>query len=141
MAFLVSVSIPRNKELMRVFKDLGFVEQLGSGVPRMLKSYGKECFQFMPNFLRSTFSKSIPDELEKPRLVDGLVDGLVDSQKRIIEMIAANPRITKKILAEKTGISSTAIDKNLKTLKDKGIIKRVGSDRSGHWQVVYKKGQ
>ena len=42
--FFEGYSVPRNKELMRVFKDLDFVEHLGSGVPRILKSYGKECF-------------------------------------------------------------------------------------------------
>jgi len=33
--FFSGVSVPRSKELMRVFKDLDFVEALGSGVPRI----------------------------------------------------------------------------------------------------------
>jgi ATP-dependent DNA helicase RecG len=53
--FFEGVSIPRNKELMRIFKDLDMVEQLGSGVPRILESYAKECFKFSENFLRMTF--------------------------------------------------------------------------------------
>src|SRR5690606_17901804 len=53
--FFDGFSIPRNKELMRVFKDLDLVEQLGSGVPRILESYGKECFHFSDNFLRMVF--------------------------------------------------------------------------------------
>lgn len=53
--FFEGVSIPRNKELMRVFRDLDMVEQLGSGVPRILESYPKECFKFSENFLRMTF--------------------------------------------------------------------------------------
>jgi predicted HTH transcriptional regulator len=36
-------------------KDLDLVEQLGSGIPRILESYGKECFQFSDNFLRMVF--------------------------------------------------------------------------------------
>ena len=56
--FFEGVSIPRNKELMRVFKDLELVEQLGSGVPRILQSYGKECFKFMDNFTRMVFPSS-----------------------------------------------------------------------------------
>lgn len=50
--FFEGFSTPRNKELMRIFKDLDLVEHLGSGVPRILRSYGKECFQFHDNFLR-----------------------------------------------------------------------------------------
>lgn len=53
--FFLGYSAPRNKELMRIFKDLGMVEQLGSGVPRILKSYGEDCFAFSDNFLRMSF--------------------------------------------------------------------------------------
>jgi len=42
--FFEGFSVPRYKELMKVFKGLVMVEQLGSGVPRILKSYRKECF-------------------------------------------------------------------------------------------------
>ena len=34
--FFSCSSMPRNRELMRVFKDLGLVEQLGSGMSRIL---------------------------------------------------------------------------------------------------------
>ncbi len=53
--FFDGLSLPRNKELMRVYKDLGMVEQLGSGVPRILQTYGKDCFKFADNYLRIIF--------------------------------------------------------------------------------------
>ena len=37
---------------MRIFKDLDLVEQLGSGIPRILQFYEKDVFQFSENFLR-----------------------------------------------------------------------------------------
>ncbi len=40
---------------MRIYKDLEMVEQLGSGIPRILETYGKECFNFSENFLRMVF--------------------------------------------------------------------------------------
>ena len=48
-------SVPRNKELMRIFKDLEMVEYLGSGVPRILRKYPRSIFTFTPNFIRITF--------------------------------------------------------------------------------------
>ncbi len=45
--FFEGFSVPRNKELMRVFKDLDMVEQLGSGIPRILENYDKECFTLL----------------------------------------------------------------------------------------------
>ncbi len=43
---------------MQVFRDLDLLEQLGSGLPRILESYPKECLKFSENFLRMTFSVS-----------------------------------------------------------------------------------
>lgn len=50
--FLEGFSNPRNPELMRVFRDLGFVEQLETGIQRVLKSYDKSIFNFFPNHIR-----------------------------------------------------------------------------------------
>ena len=87
--FFEGVSIPRNRELMRVYRDLELVEQLGSGVPRILESYQKECFRFMENFTRMTFPAS------EVILRGGLVDGLVESQRKIVALIRANPKISR----------------------------------------------
>jgi predicted HTH transcriptional regulator len=40
---------------MRIFKDLDLVEQLGSGIPRILQSYDKSCFHFSENYVRMSF--------------------------------------------------------------------------------------
>ncbi len=115
--FFEGVSTPRNRELMRIYRDLELVEQLGSGVPRILEYYNKECFVFMENF-RMTFPTA-----ETPIPQDGLVDGLVDSQKKILKLIKINPKISKKEMAQNIGISTTAVDKHIKTLREKGILR------------------
>ncbi|MFV0346796.1 MAG: RNA-binding domain-containing protein [Bacteroidales bacterium] len=53
--FFTGLSLPRNKELMRIYRDLGMVEQLGSGIPRILKSYDRSCFRFSNSFIRMSF--------------------------------------------------------------------------------------
>ena len=58
--FFEGFSVPRNKEIMRIYKDLNLVEHLGSGVPRILENYAKDCFMFSENFLRMTFPSAIP---------------------------------------------------------------------------------
>ena len=50
--FFSGFSIPRNKEIMRVFRDLEIVEQLGSGIPRILKAYGRDVFEIRESFIR-----------------------------------------------------------------------------------------
>ena len=52
--FFSGISSPRNKELMRVFRDVDMVESLGSGMKRIMESYSKKIFVFMDNFIRLT---------------------------------------------------------------------------------------
>ena len=40
---------------MRIYRDLELVESLGSGVPRIIRAYGTDCFKFMNNFTRMIF--------------------------------------------------------------------------------------
>lgn len=58
--FFNGYSSPRNKEIMRVFRDLEIVEQLGSGIPRILERYGRDAFEIRPNFLRVIFRYQQP---------------------------------------------------------------------------------
>ncbi|MCK5681137.1 DEAD/DEAH box helicase family protein, partial [bacterium] len=58
--FFLGHSAPRNKEIMRVFRDLELVEHLGSGVPRILEFYGHETFQISRNFIRLVFPFAEP---------------------------------------------------------------------------------
>lgn len=52
--FFSGVSLPRNKELMRVFRDVEMVEALGSGMPVILRKYGRESYSFLQHFIRVT---------------------------------------------------------------------------------------
>ncbi|HCQ54786.1 MAG TPA: transcriptional regulator [Clostridiales bacterium] len=64
--FLEGVTAPRNKELIRVFKDVDLIENIGSGVLRILDAYDKSCFKFMDHFLRVSFKyKENPFEYDE----------------------------------------------------------------------------
>ncbi len=82
--FFNGYSSPRNKEIMRVFRDLEIVEQLGSGVPRILEKYGRDAFEIRPNFLRIIFRYEKPfDE----QVVDTGVESGVESEMALQIMI------------------------------------------------------
>lgn len=53
--FFMGYSVPHNKELMRIFRDLDMVEQMGSGIPRILQQYQPSVYQFTANFIRVVF--------------------------------------------------------------------------------------
>ncbi len=48
-------SMVRNRELMRIYRDLDLEEQLGSGMNRILREYPKDIFNFSENFLEVCF--------------------------------------------------------------------------------------
>ena len=91
--FFEGYSVPRNKELMRAFRDLNLVEHLGSGVPRILKSYGKECFKFTENFLRMTFpaSEQVTEQVKKIVLT---LEGNTLSTNEIMQLLELKHRPT-----------------------------------------------
>jgi len=51
---LQGYSVPQNKELMRVFRELGMVQQLGAGIPRLLAHYPHTIYHFIAHFIRVT---------------------------------------------------------------------------------------
>ena len=51
-------------------------------------------------------------------------------------MIKENPLVTQEELSKIVGIARLNINKNMKKLQELGIIKRVGADKNGHWEVI-----
>jgi ATP-dependent DNA helicase RecG len=73
---------------------------------------------------------------EQDGLVKGLVKDLSENQVKLLELIEARPNVTKKEMAKHVGISTTAIDNNIKTLKEKGLLERVGGRKEGYWKII-----
>ncbi|MDR1993610.1 MAG: winged helix-turn-helix transcriptional regulator [Nitrososphaerota archaeon] len=61
--------------------------------------------------------------------------GTNEIQTKILALIRENPSVTIPELAEKVGIANRNVEKNLKFLKDNGIIKREGAKKKGEWIV------
>jgi ATP-dependent DNA helicase RecG len=58
-----------------------------------------------------------------------------ENQRRILEIMSANPSVTVKMIATEIGIAERNIKSHIKTLKDTGLIERVGATKNGHWVV------
>ena len=173
--FFNGVSIPRNKELMRIFRDVEMVESLGSGMPRIMQVYGRECFTFMEHFIRFTvpFYKDVTDSV-----TDNVTEGNTDSQKhvekdrkhvemdieyvekdekhvekrreyvgkdekhvektseKIITLIKERPEISIAEMGIILGLNRRSIEDQIKRMKQKCLIRRIGPDKGGHWEVI-----
>ena len=60
---------------------------------------------------------------------------LQKTTQKILEAIVANPKVTRSSLAEIIGITPDGVKAALKSMKDMGLIRRVGPDKGGHWEV------
>ncbi len=54
----------------------------------------------------------------------------------ILALINENPKITRDEISVKTGITVRGVEWNLAKLKQKGLLKRIGSTKAGHWEVI-----
>ena len=60
-------------------------------------------------------------------------------EKQIFDILYENPSLTRVEMAKRIGCSESTIKRTLQKLMDKGVIKRIGSNKKGEWIIVYKK--
>ncbi|MBP3709112.1 MAG: HTH domain-containing protein [Treponema sp.] len=58
------------------------------------------------------------------------------SSQKIIELIKMDRTITTQAMADKIGISRRAVAKQIAILQEKNIIRRIGGDKGGYWEVM-----
>ena len=58
------------------------------------------------------------------------------TKKHVIELISADCMTTIDNLATTIGVSTSTIEKNIKQLKDTGILKRKNGDKGGYWEII-----
>ena len=144
--FLEGVTAPRNKELIRVFKDVDLIENIGSGVLRILDAYDKSCFKFMDHFLRVSFKyKENPFEYDSKNKVstdDTINDTLngtiklTKNEQQILNLIINNNQITREEIVNETNLSDRTISRAIKHLQEENIILREGSKKTGYWKIL-----
>lgn len=64
--------------------------------------------------------------------------GKNEAQKKLLELIQQNNRMSAKAMAEFLSISSRSVEKHIKKMKDQGILCRHGSPKNGYWEIIKK---
>ena len=137
------LSKPRNELLADVFFKAGMIEAWGRGTVKIVDEckkaglpepeFREEFGGFSVFFRKGKSGGRVVESGEKVGRKWG--DHLSRNEAKILEAIVADPRITINGLSEKIGIGTTAVENNLKKLKSKGAIVRVGSARGGVWKI------
>jgi len=146
------ISIRRNERIADLFFRMDKVELAGTGIRRMKEAM--VAAGLPPPKIRQTtfcnisFKRPIVDgkfesmgktklgEKVTEKVTNKVTERVTENQSLILKGMRQDNQITSKILSEVVGISERKIKENIKLLKNKGRIKRIGPARGGHWEVV-----
>lgn len=130
--FFSGKSKPVNIELQKIMGQLNLIEQTGHGVPLIVSKYGRNVFEITENFITVTLPFSKENE-ERDKIVEN--ENLTRSEKKVFLALNKNPNLSVRKLISVLDIKQTAINNALKGLKEKGYIVRIGSNKTGYWEI------
>lgn len=133
-------SIRRNPVICDIFSRLKLMERRGSGLRKIIDEYPEDAAPLfrsteqsfivtLKNLNYSKVSSPLGDDV-------GVDNGVENNVDKIMNAISTEPKATQKRLSEMTGLSTRTISRGIKELRDTGVIRRVGSDRDGYWEIV-----
>jgi len=147
---LGTVSIRRNELIADLFFRLHKVERIGMGIRKMKEAmvaaglreptfasdaFFRATFQRLPEFAMKE-GMSGAEEAGKGPGAKTTQETTQKTTQKIIALIRRNPEITRQELAAELGITDSGVKYHLKKMQDKGLIRRIGADKGGHWELV-----
>ena len=144
--FFTGESVPVNPKLSEIILQLHISEKTGRGVPTIVKKYGRKAVEFRDNSIVVTIpfnwinvmGDKVGDKAGDKVGDKNSITVISNTQARILSEIRNNPNITIPQIAQKLSLAKSTIDKAMAFLKKTGMIERVGSNKTGYWNVIDK---
>lgn len=70
------------------------------------------------------------------KTVEKTVEKTTRTVEKILKILSNTPSITVREMSEILGLSRRGVEEQIKSLKQKGVIRRIGPDKGGHWEVM-----
>ena len=131
----------RNQRIQNMFRMIGFGENLGSGFPLILSAWNEKHW-LKPELIeqRELLQVKLVLTIEtKNETANAPVNAsakLNKTQAAIVNALLNNNSATYDDLSAIVGVHRTTIMRNISTLKKKSIIRRVGENKNGHWEIL-----
>ena len=144
-AYIGGNSDPRNETMMKMFTLINIGERAGGGIPDMVKKwteagYGRPVLSERVNPERSSIFLPLVKESESniSSFISSPNDeiSLDDDQITVLDVMKSDPTATYPEIARMTGFSESKVYRISGALREKGIIERVGSRKTGVWKVL-----
>ena len=128
------VSRPYNPSIANVYYLAGFIESWGRGIEKMCRAC-EEDGSPLPEYTIHPGDIMIRFTAAEDRIVRTSINRVTEAEKELLGLLLEDPAFTYTVLAEKLGVSRKTISARIRSLKEKGIIQRIGSDSKGYWKV------
>lgn len=69
-------------------------------------------------------------------IVDSIVEKLSTTRAKIVRIIWKNPNATAQSISKEIDIASRNVQEHLRKLQEQGVIRRIGPDKGGHWEII-----
>lgn len=145
---------PHSKNLAFAFYKAGFIESWGRGWKKICDGFvaaglPKPTIESKQGGVLVTFQRNNVN-LKKQNSIDAEnVAGSAQensqknsqktqqkTQQKILNLIKRNPNITTQEMSDLIGIDRSNVWRNMKMMQQQGIIRRVGPDKGGHWEII-----
>jgi ATP-dependent DNA helicase RecG len=131
-----NVSQRRNPLIADLFRRIEMVEAWGRGMPLILKYAPDVVFREIGNLFIVSFNRPSFLEQEGDREAATQETTQETTQEKILAGLRTEPTLTRKLLAQRLGISEDGVKYHLNKLKTAGKIRHVGPTKGGRWEVV-----
>jgi ATP-dependent DNA helicase RecG len=140
-------SVLRNPNIAALFHRIEYIEQMGTGINRMqgqVKEYGLKPISFaFTSFVTATFERGTETIEKTVEIRDKFGINSVEIRNKfgdnafnVLEYIKSDSSITSNKIAELLSLTQRTVEKKIAELKNAGILKRVGSNKTGYWEIV-----
>jgi ATP-dependent DNA helicase RecG len=125
---------PKNPNIAKIFREIGFADELGSGVKNLYK-YSKAYGGSDPLIVEGEIFRIEVQTRQETAQEAAQETAHENTKDKILELLRQNPKYTKADLMEILGKADGTIKEHISNLKKEGKLERIGSTKSGYWKV------
>ena len=90
---------------------------------------------FMLGEILSTLKRANKETNPRKKFTEKFTEQFTEKERSILCLISADNSMTSSEMAIQLGVSRQTISKTLASLKQKNLLRRIGPDKGGHWEV------
>ena len=123
---------PKNPSICGFFRQMGWMEDLGSGI--------RNLYKYCPVYVHGSLPEMQENDVFKLTIryqkENEIMNEPLSNVEKILILIRENPRTTAKEMAQNLAVTLRTVERILSEMSKKEIIERDGSTKNGVWKIL-----